>query len=115
MPVSEQDLCVWTQAFCASLDENGGRRSLLDHISHSSDQQPSLELRAVLRQVHDMVAEGYGLSHALSQHPSVFPEAYLVTVRYGEIYGEVDVALRRYVEHPEDRAARCRLPEQPAV
>lgn len=113
MPVTEEEVCDWTRTFCIALETHDGRHSLLDYLQQTTPQQGNAELRAVLDSVHDNVSQGYALSYALSQHPEVFREPYVTTVRYGEIYGEVEVTLRRYIDRPEDRAALCRMPPSP--
>ena len=115
LEVTEHELGEWILAFCTALDNHDGKHSLLDHLRHANRQQSNPEFCHVLENVYESAAQGYPLSHAFSQHPDVFTEAFVTTVRYGEIYGEVDITLRRYVERPEDRAAKCGLPEQPAV
>jgi type II secretory pathway component PulF len=115
MLVTEEQVCQWTIDFCITLEAHDGTRSLLDHLQQATQQQDSAEFRAILEQVRTAVGQGYSLSHALTQYPEVFSAAYITTVRYGEIYGEVDIALRRYVERPDDRASRCRMPKQPAI
>ena len=110
MAVTVDEVNEWTLAFCEALDHHDGRHSLLDHLQQANQQQSNPEFRQVLEAVYETVARGHSLSYAFSQHPDAFNETYVTTVRYGEIYGEVDATLRRYVEQPEDRAARCRIP-----
>ena len=111
MAVTEAELNEWTLAFCTALENHDGKHSLLDHLQQANRQQSNPEFRKVLENVHETVARGHSLSHAFSQHPDIFGEAYVTTVRYGEIYGEVDVALRRFAEQPEDRTAKCHIPQ----
>lgn len=59
--------------------------------------QSSDEFRRVIKQVQSEVMAGHTLSRALSQHPDVFDERYLVSVRYGEMYGILDETLQRLV------------------
>jgi type II secretory pathway component PulF len=44
----------------------------------------------------------------MALHPHVFNETYVTIIRYGEIFGEVDLVLERYVEHPEEMFKPCR-------
>lgn len=111
--VTEEEVCDWTRTFCIALETHDGRHSLLDYLQQATQQQGNAEFCAILDSVRDNVSQGYALSHALSQHPEVFREPYVTTVRYGEIYGELDIALRRYIDRPEDRAALCRVPPLP--
>ncbi len=66
-----------------------------------------------MEKVIETIRSGYSLSHGLSLHPEIFSKAYIVTVSYGEIYGEIDVTLRRYIDNPEDRAPRCLISQLP--
>lgn len=113
MPVTEAEVCDWTRTFCIALETHDGKHSLLDYLQQTTQQQGNAEFRAVLTSVRDNVSQGYALSHALSQYPEVFREPYVTTVGYGEIYGELEVTLRRYIDRPEDRAAFCRVPPLP--
>ncbi len=113
MLVTEEEVCDWTRTFCIALENHDGRHSLLDYLQQARQQQGNAEFCAVLDSVRDNVGQGYALSHALSQHPEVFREPYVTTVRYGEIYGELEVTLRRYIDRPEDRAALCHVPPLP--
>ncbi len=114
MAVTENELNEWTLAFCTVLDGHQGKQSLLDHLQKANRQQSNPEFCLVLENVHETVAQGHSLSFAFLQHPDVFPRAFVTTVEYGEIYGEIDITLRRYAERPEDRMPQCHMPEQPS-
>jgi len=115
MAVTEDQVCEWTRDLCSALEAHEGKHSLSDYLQQATQKQTSVEFRAILESVCAAVGQGHPLSWAFSQHPEVFSAAYVATIRYGEIYGEVDLVLRRYVEHPEDRYQTCRMPSQSAV
>jgi type IV pilus assembly protein PilC len=55
----------------------------------------------VLRQVHDDLDSGIGLSAALAKHPKVFDNLYVSMVAAGEIGGSIDVVLKNVAENLE--------------
>ena len=108
MTVTQEDLRQWARAFHASLT-CGTVKALNEHLAESVEPVSSEELRRALCAVIATVAQGYSLSGALAQHPEVFDPNFITIVRYGEMYGELDLTLERFAEHPEDLLPRCRL------
>lgn len=109
MGVTQDEVREWARAFHASLT-GGTVKSLIQHLAESAQQVSNEHLRNALADVQSVVAQGSTLSGALAQHPDIFDKNFVVIVGYGEIYGEVDLTLQRFVERPEDMAPRCRRP-----
>ena len=85
-------------------------KPLTQHLTESAEQVSNEHLRRALHAVQSELERGNSLSGALAQHPDVFDKNFITIVRYGEIYGEVDLTLQRFVERPEDMFPRCRRP-----
>lgn len=107
MLVLSQDLENWTRDLNKALQTANGQRSFMDCLVMATRQQADEDFRRTLNAVADVVALGHRFSGALALFPQVFPMDYVTIVRYGEIYGELDLVLRRLVEYPEDMAPRC--------
>ena len=45
-----------------------------------------------------MVAGGFSLSSALAIYGDMFEQNLLTVIRYGELYGEIEKTLQRYVD-----------------
>jgi type II secretory pathway component PulF len=106
--MTELGLRDWCRRFVASLRaEDGLSLSLVGHLERATGEVDDSELRAALERAIATVAEGYPMSTAFAQNPQVFPEPFVTSMRYGELYAEVDVTLERYAERPEDRAPKC--------
>jgi type IV pilus assembly protein PilC len=103
--IQQEDLWRWTRDFCAALDAGG--RSFVGCMESATANQTGPAFVAVLSGITAVVAAGYPLSRAMSLHPDVFDSDYRVAVRYGEMHGQLDTVMLRYVNHPEDRAPRC--------
>ena len=112
MAITEEDLGNWSRALCRAFDTADGNRPSLDCLSVANQQAQNPEFQRVVNAVKDVVAMGFSLSGALGLFPTYFDADYRTIVRYGEMYGELDVTLKRFVERPEDRAPRGRKPEQ---
>jgi len=106
MPVTEEELRIWTRDFLDALLEPKAD-SLVDRFSNTIARQPNEDFRHVLAAVRDIMSLGYPLSKAMALHPDIFPEKYITIIRYGEIHGEVDLTLKRYLDRPEDMQPRC--------
>ncbi|MBV9468679.1 MAG: type II secretion system F family protein [Abitibacteriaceae bacterium] len=108
MQVTAEELRDWTRDFYNVLMEPNGS-SLLDLFSSTIAKQPNHHFQRVLMEVRDALMAGHSLSGAMSQHPDVFNATYITIIRYGEIYGEVDLTLQRFLERPEDMQPRCQV------
>lgn len=109
MAVTQDEVREWARAFHASLT-GATVKSLVQHLVESAQQVSNEHLLGALADVQSVVEQGNSLSGALAQHPDIFNKNFITIVRYGEIYGEVDLTLQRFVEHPEDMVPRCRRP-----
>jgi type II secretory pathway component PulF len=99
MSVSQEELRNWSCALCEAFAPG---RSFVNCLDLANQQVQNEDFRRVLIAVRDRIAQGYSLSGAMAEHPDVFNEKYRTIVRYGEIYGELDVTLRRFADRPED-------------
>ncbi len=106
MPVTQEEVREWSRNFYTGLQCGGG---LIDSMESATRQQSNPEFLDVLTEVRDIVARGYPLSKIMALYPHVFDETYISIIRYGEIFGEVDLVLERYVEHPEEMFKPCRV------
>lgn len=98
----------WARDFLRAM-EDPRPASLVERWSGTIEAQPDEEFRRVLAAVRDVFALGYPMSRTMALHPDYFPDDFRTMIRYGEMYGEVDAVLRRWLDHPEDRAPRCRI------
>ncbi|WP_309723271.1 type II secretion system F family protein [Armatimonas sp.] len=106
--MTELALREWCRRLVASLRSREGEPlSLVGHLKRATGEVEDQELREALERAVAMVEDGYMMSVAFAQNPAVFSEHFVTTVRYGEIYAEVDVTLERYANRPEDRAIKC--------
>ncbi len=99
---SPEELRRWARALAEALETAAGKRSFVDCLEMAEEVVSDLALRHTLKIVRNMVAEGRALSRAMERFPEVFDRIILTVVRYGEIYGELDLTLRRYADRPED-------------
>lgn len=51
----------------------------------------------------DILKKGYVLSDLMEMNRHIFTRDYVTTVRYGEIYGEVDVSLAKWLQDRPNR------------
>ncbi len=109
MNISPQEIQAWTRDFYNALIAPKSA-SFIGCFEPTIEGQPNEDFRRVLRAVRDVMAMELPLSKAMSLFPDVFDANFLCIIRYGEIHGELDVVLERYLDHPEDRAPRCRVP-----
>ncbi|MGC6548587.1 MAG: type II secretion system F family protein [Rubripirellula sp.] len=61
----------------------GGGVSLLDSLKILSEESADLNMREILSDVHDQVADGTNLDEAMAAHPKVFSELVVSMVRAG--------------------------------
>ena len=109
MLATEQEVDTWMQDLYTVLSRTDRPRSFIECLDTAAQNQQQNEVfHSILQAIREVVSLGYPLSRAMSLHPEVFSNAHVCVVRYGEMYGEVDLTLQRYVERPEDREPRCR-------
>lgn len=94
MAVAKEEVKAFTRQFCQMINDG---KALVPGLSNLAEQQANPELQQVVSQVDSDVQAGHTLSRAMSKHPDVFDERYIVTVRYGEIYGVLDETLKRLI------------------
>ena len=92
MAIAKDEVKTFTRQFCEMINEG---KALVPGLSNLAQQQANPELQQVIRQIDSDIQGEYTLSRAMSKHPDVFDERYIVTVRYGEIYGILDETLKR--------------------
>ena len=105
-PVTQDDLGAWARDFYREISQppNGSYEATFERtIAGQQNEYFRYLLGGVLR----MMSAGCPLSAAMSLHPDAFDEKFVTIVRYGEIYGELDETLQRYIERPQDRERRC--------
>jgi type II secretory pathway component PulF len=112
--VSQEELRAWSRAMCEAFSRADRKTSFLDCLNEANRRVESEPLRRALSAVVEEVERGNALSRAMALHPDVFDPNFITVVRYGEIYGEMELTLARFADHPEDMAPRCRRPEPEA-
>jgi type IV pilus assembly protein PilC len=71
---------------------------LAEALKQVADQCPKQNLRTVLQQVYQSVAQGQSLSNSLSQHPQVFDETIIAGIAAGEQSGTIVQVLERLTQ-----------------
>ena len=105
-PVTREEVRAWAKDFHAQLvDPNAG--SLCDRFERTVSPQQNEYFQHMLRGVLSVMTVGYPLSKAMSMHPDAFSEGFITIIRYGEMYGEVDLTVQRFLEKPEEMEPRC--------
>ncbi len=102
--VATEELRRWARALAEGLETAAGKRSFVECLEMAESAVNDWALKHALKIVRNKVAGGYSLSRAMARFPEVFDGVILTVVRYGEIYGELDLTLRRYADRPEDMA-----------
>lgn len=105
--IDEEQVQSWMRGLYTALETSDGTRSLCDCLSLAAQEQEGPKVRQNLNAVTEVVGMGYTLSSVMALHSWIFSPNHVAVVRYGEMYGELDLTLKRYVERPEDRASRC--------
>lgn len=102
--VSDRELESWTLDVLASLEEGlalikvfelAGGKTRNPHLLKFSNDAPDL-----------IGMKGLLLSDAMRAHRHIFDRNYVTTVRFGEIYGELDSALRKWLAAQAKRRAK---------
>lgn len=97
--VEVSELRAWTERLVELL--SSGRTSLTESLHRAAEPVENEHFKAPLKTVHYLIEHDYTLSNALALHSHVFNERYITTVRYGEIYGELDKALQKWLDATE--------------
>jgi len=93
--VSDTRFREMVQTFTALLES--GQYPLSQILTTTAQQQRSRILKSTLLKVHDIVMQGYPLSHAMANFPDVFDRDFVALVRQGERGGNLDEQLRDYL------------------
>lgn len=106
-PVNRDDLRAWARDFNRELIKPN--EPIWDKIERTIAAQPNHYFQQALKALAATVALGFSLSNAMSLFPEMFDVdgKFLTVVRYGEMHGELDETLKRYIEKPEDMNPRC--------
>jgi len=72
---------------------------LLEAIKSAVNRATNPRLKKAWEDVLNQVAQGRSLSRAMSAHRDVFPENLINSVLQGELNGNLDIALMRYIQH----------------
>lgn len=105
-PVTRDELRSWAKDFYQEIvTPNTG--SLHDRFERTISGQKNEYFQYALRGVLKVMSAGCPISKAMSLFPDAFDEKFITIVRYGELYGELDSTLQRYVERPQDMEPRC--------
>ena len=91
MSVTSEEVRAFTRGLSARFDQG---QSLVGMLTDLSARQANPELRQVIEQVNQEVQAGNPLSRAMAQHPRVFDQDYIATVRQGEVGGDLDQTLK---------------------
>ncbi len=105
-PVTKDDLRSWAKDFYQEISTPDAG-SFRDRFERTISKQKNDYFQVMLRGVLEVMSLGYPLSKAMSLHPDAFDEKFITIVKYGEMHGEVDLTLQRYLEKPEDMEPRC--------
>lgn len=105
-PVTKDELREWAKDFYTEI-MNPDSGSFCEKFERTIAGRRNEYFQHVLRGVLSVLSAGYPLSRAMSLHADAFDEKFIAVVRYGELYGELDLTLQRYLEKPEDMEPRC--------
>lgn len=100
--VSLSELSVMTRQF-STLQQ--AHVPLDESLSALSSQVENPVLRATLRAVNELVAEGRNLAEAISKYPKIFSRLYVNMIRAGEQSGTLGVVLERLASFQEYQVA----------
>ncbi len=96
--VSMKDLVIFTRQFSTMIDAGLPLVQCLDILSTQSE---SAGLKAVLRDVKEIVEGGSTFADALRKHPKVFDDLYVNLIAAGEIGGILDTIMSRLATYIE--------------
>lgn len=90
--VSVRELSVFCRQFESVL--NAGV-TVIEALNMLAEQTENKQFRAALEVVRDSVQKGETLSHAMGQHPKIFPDLMVRMIEAGETSGGLDKAFNR--------------------
>lgn len=90
--VSVRELSVFCRQFESVL--NAGV-TVIEALNMLAEQTENKQFRAALEDVRDSVQKGETLSHAMGQHPKIFPDLMVRMIEAGETSGGLDKAFNR--------------------
>ncbi len=79
----------------------------MECLTLAMEQHPEGHFRQSLVALNTVVGLELPLSRAMGLLPNVFPADFVTIVRYGEIYGELDVVLERLLDRPQGLHSRA--------
>jgi general secretion pathway protein F len=91
-------LVIFSQELVALLDAG---LSLVESIEALTEKEHSAAVRRPLEQILSRLYEGQTLGAALSEHPTIFPQLYVATVRASERTGSLREALTRFITYQQ--------------
>lgn len=92
--VTDKELEEWTLHIVASLSEDLPLIKIFDLAGAKTKNE---SLQRFSRDAPEFLMKGYVLSDIMEMNRHIFNRDYVTTVRYGEIYGEVDAALEKWL------------------
>jgi type II secretory pathway component PulF len=92
--VTDKELEAWTLHVVASFGEG---LPLIKIFEAAGAKTKNASLQKFSADAPDFLRKGYVLSDIMEINRHVFTRDYVTTVRYGEIYGEVDAALEKWL------------------
>ncbi len=92
--VTDKELEEWTLHVVASLSEGLPVIKIFDLAGAKTKNEL---LQRFSRDAPEFLMKGYVLSDFMEMNRHIFTRDYVTTVRYGEIYGEVDAALKKWL------------------
>jgi type II secretory pathway component PulF len=93
--VTDEELETWTLNVVASLSEG---LPLIKIFELAGAKTKNESLQRFSADASDILVKGYVLSDLMEINRHIFNREYVTTVRYGEIYGEVDAALEKWLK-----------------
>lgn len=97
--VTDRELEEWTKTLLASFAQGIALANSLENAGHSTTNE---YLQKFSQDAQDILPKGYLLSDLMECNRHIFTRDYVITVRYGEIYGELENALKKWLaERPK--------------
>lgn len=92
-------LVIFSQELVALLDAG---LSLVESIEALTEKEHSAAVRRPMEQILNRLYEGQTLGAALAEHPEIFPDLYVATVRASERTGSLREALTRFISYQQE-------------
>lgn len=92
--VSDEELAAWTIDLVASF---AAGLSVIETLGSAGKNTPNEHLQKFSQDAPDML-QSYLLSDLMEMNRHIFTRDYVTTVRFGEIYGELDTALHKWLK-----------------